>query len=121
MDAPHSFHDVAALLTAVVALAVGVLGLVLAGRDRRNPRLHAIWGQLLALTHTGAVAVALSGFAEAGDQPHPPVTRLYSLAMLAAAGIPWTFRTNDARWNTRMFSIAALVLAGLSVRALQTG
>ena len=91
---------------------------------RRGRRVDA-FTQLLALSQSAVFACGLLGLvllARAGSGPDDPLhSRVYGPFMVLAIIAAYGFRTGDARWNTRVFAITSLFVAGLGVRAFYTG
>lgn len=122
MDAFQIMHVVAGVATVVLAVVACAWGLARARGDGKP--IAGAFAQVLALSQVAVVATGLLGLAVmgGGTRPHDPLhARVYGPFMLVAIVAAWGFRTGEARWNTRVFAIAAGFVAALGVRALMTG
>ena len=106
----------------VVALnAVAVLGVLLTWkRDREVSRLLQ---QVLALSQTFVLFQCLFGLYLLAGGNRAPARLHYVYGLLPAAAIVFAYsaRTDDGHKNLLVFSIAALVITGLAIRAFFTG
>ncbi|MCW2921378.1 MAG: hypothetical protein JWL76_1252 [Thermoleophilia bacterium] len=126
MDPLVIVHVVAAVALLVLAIVVGVWGLVRARQiaapvATREGRWYA---QTLQLSHTLVLATGLLGiglFVEGHRSDDPLHVRVYGPFMLVAIVAAYAYRTKDATLNVRVFAIAALVVFALGLRAFVTG
>jgi hypothetical protein len=106
----------------VVALnaVAGVWGLLTWKRDREVSRLLQ---QVLALSQTFVLFQCLFGLYLLAGGNRAPARLHYVYGLLPAAAIVFAYsaRTDDGHKNLLVFSIAALVITGLAIRAFFTG
>lgn len=114
-----SLHVVLAVILIVANFVAAGWGLALA---RRGSASRA-YTQVLALSQVMVVGQGLVGLMmlAGGDRPEDPLhTRVYGPFMVIAIVVAYGFRTTDAAHNTRVFAIAALIVALLGLRAFYT-
>lgn len=119
----YGLHTALGWLVVVVNTIAGIWGISpLAGAS--TGRAGNALRHLIALGQSLVVAVALTGLMLLADRnahvSDPLHTRVYGLFMGFAIVAAWGFRTDDARQNARVFGVAALIIAALGIRALQT-
>lgn len=119
-------HVVSAAALLLVALVVGVWGLVRARSigEGAGPREGKAYAQLLQLSHTlvavtGVLGLALLGYG--GHLDDPLHGRVYGPFMVVAIVAAYGYRTSDAPKNVRVFAVASLVVLALGLRAFATG
>jgi hypothetical protein len=119
-------HDIGGVALVVIALIVGVWGMVRArpiGRSA-SPRESRVFAQLLQLVHTLVVAEGLFGvmlLAQDHRAVDPLHERVYGPFMVVVIIASYAYRTKDGVTNVRVFSIGALMIFALGLRALWTG
>lgn len=119
-------HVVAAVALLVLAMLVGVWGLVRAQKIAapQHEREGRWYAQALQLSHTMVLATGLLGIAllaEGHRSSDPLHARVYGPFMLVAIVAAYAYRTRNAIANVRVFAIAALVVLALGLRAFVTG
>lgn len=126
MDPLVTVHVIVAVALVVLALLVGVWGMVRArviGADA-HPREGRVYAQLLQLTHTFVFAIVILGGAllvKGYSVADPLHARVYGPFMLVAIIAAYGYRTKVAATNIRIFAISALVVFLLGLRAIVTG
>ena len=115
-----TFHLVVGVGLLVSNLVAGLWGLLVYRGTLRAGRVYA---QVLALAHTLVVGQAMLGLLLLGGERRAAdsIHYVYGLAPLVLVGFAYSARTEDARRNVLVFSLSALVVAGLAARAWTTG
>ncbi len=85
-------------------LALGCLGFVLAGRERRPP------GSLWMLSSSVILLIALSWTAKYSDRYELPIFYLMSFVVVTGAALPWP-RSGSRRWLTWLPQAGAVIVA----------
>jgi hypothetical protein len=101
-------------------LVVGVWGLI---AWRRELVASALLAQLLALSHTIVLLEGAFGLylLAGGFRAHAPLHYIYGVIPVGAVLFGYSARTEDARRNLLQFSVIALGISILSLRAYMTG
>jgi hypothetical protein len=113
-------HLVVGTSLLLLNLAVGVWGvLVLRGRLQAGRAFQ----QALALSHTIVFGQALLGLTLLSGRYRAPVQLHYVYGLLPSAMVVFAYssRTDSPRRNLLVFTIVALLIAGLATRAWTTG
>jgi hypothetical protein len=107
---------------AVVVLnwLAGLWGLVV---WRRRRAVSALLQQTIALSHTVVLAQAALGLFLLTGNHRAPVQLHYVYGLLPAGAVLFGYsaRTDDGRRNLLVFSLVAVVIGGLAIRAFMTG
>src|SRR3954451_3271047 len=101
-------------------LVAGICGILTwRARTEVKPWLQ----QLLALSHTVVLLQSLFGLylLSGGHRAPAKLHYVYGLLPAGAVAFGYSARTGDTRRNLLQFSIIALVIFGLAVRAFMTG
>jgi hypothetical protein len=101
-------------------LLAGVWGLLV---WRRNAVVTGLLQQTIALSHTVVLAQAALGLylLSGGNRAPAQLHYVYGLLPVGAVLFGYSARTEDGRRNLLVFSVIALVIAALAVRAFMTG
>jgi hypothetical protein len=101
-------------------LVAGISGL-LTWRARID--VKAWLQQVLALSHTVVLLQAMFGLylLTGGNRAPAKLHYVYGLLPVGAVAFGYSARTSDSRRNLLQFSIIALIVAALAVRAYMTG
>ena len=113
-------HLVVGTLLLLLNLVAGLWGLVV---YRRRVEPGAAFQQVLALSHTFVFAQGLLGLLLLSGQRRAPDQLHYVYGLLPSALVVFAYsaRTESPRRNILVFTIIALVIAGLATRAWLTG
>jgi FtsH-binding integral membrane protein len=113
-------HEVVGALVLALNLIAGLWG-VLVYRGRLAP--GRAFEQALALSHTVVVGQTLLGLYLLSTKHRAPVQLHYVYGAAPALAILFAYssRTEDARRNTLVFAVIALVIAAIAGRAFMTG
>src|SRR6478735_4870083 len=101
-------------------LLAGICGLLVwRARTEVRPWLQ----QVIALSHTIVLLQSLFGLylLSGGNRAPAKLHYVYGLLPVGAVAFGYSARTGDARRNLLQFSIIALVITALAVRAFMTG
>jgi hypothetical protein len=101
-------------------LVAGICG-VLVWRSRAE--VKGWLQQLIALSHTVVLLQSFFGLylLTGGNRAPAKLHYVYGLLPVGAVAFGYSARTSDSRRNLLQFSIIALVIAALAVRAFMTG
>lgn len=114
-----TLHVILAVILIVANFVAAGWGLALARRGGAS----RLYSQVLAFSQVIVVGQGLIGLMmlAGGDSPEDPLhTRVYGPFMVIAIVVAYGFRTKDPAQNTRVFAIAALIVALLGLRAFYT-
>lgn len=128
----NTLHYIAAYLVVIANIVAGLWGIAVlrvAGGDAGNSgagqgMVQRWYPHVLVASHYLIVVVGVLGLLSAAggsgadDRLH---ARVYGPFMLVAVAAGYGFRTTDQRWNVRVFTIIAWIVAALGARAIQTG
>jgi len=101
-------------------LVAGISGLL---TWRARTEVKGWLSQVLALSHTVVLLQALFGLylLTGGNRAPAKLHYVYGLLPVGAVAFGYSARTSDARRNLLQFSIIALIITALAVRAFMTG
>lgn len=120
-----AIHVAVAVALLALATGVGVWGIVRARPGSPIPaqRSELRFLRLVAWVQSAVFAVGLTGLLLLGrSRPDDPLhAKVYGPFMVVAIVASIAYRSDDGRFNSRLYGIVALVIAALGVRAATTG